>query len=151
LLILRYSWLQPKANATGQLLEGLNWRITYADGSGAAGVVYADDATIGGVAVASQAVQTATSVSPAFSTETGHGIRGLGFSNMNTVRPTKQKTWFENVKSCLAKPLFTANLKKMATGSFDFGFVDGQKYVEPLRYAPVNTLRGYWEFIVTGY
>jgi hypothetical protein len=46
--------------------------------------VYADDATIGWVAVTGQAVQAATSVSPAFSTETGHGILGLGFSNMNT-------------------------------------------------------------------
>jgi aspergillopepsin I len=39
----------------------------------------------------------------------------------------------------------------METSSFDFSFVDEQKYVKPLRYVPVNTSRGYWEFTVTEY
>jgi aspergillopepsin I len=49
------------------------------------------------------------------------GLVGLAFSNINTVTPTAQKTFFDTVKSSLSSALFAADLKKGAAGSYDFG------------------------------
>jgi len=37
---------------------------------------------------------------------------GLAFSKINAVKPQVQLTWFDNVKSKLAAPVFTSALKR---------------------------------------
>jgi hypothetical protein len=108
--------------------QGYTWKILYGDGSSASGLVYATEVSIGGVTVTSQAVEAATSVSTQFINQNSDGLMGLGFSNTNTVKPTKQKTFFENIKDSLKMPLFTVALKKNATGTYDFGYIDNSKY-----------------------
>ncbi|KAL2357111.1 aspartic peptidase domain-containing protein [Cryomyces antarcticus] len=71
--------------------------------------------------------------------------------SINTVQPTQQITFFDAVKSTLAKPLFTAHLKKGAPGSYDFGYIDTSKYTGSITYADVDTSNGLWEFAATGY
>lgn len=137
-LISKRSWvfstLTPSSESTGHTLynpadsgtkkDGYTWNITYGDGSGAAGVVYADKVVVGGVTATSQAVEAATSVSSEFTQDTKNdGLLGLAFSSINTVEPVQQTTFFDTVKDTLAKKLFTADLKKGTAGSYGFGYV----------------------------
>lgn len=136
---------------TGTEKKGFSWKITYGDGTGASGLVYEDAVRIGPVTAKAQAVEVATQISAQFHQERSDGLLGLGFGKTNTVKPDRQQTWFENVLPQLAAPLFTAALKKNATGSYDFGFIDPAKYQGDIQYAPINTTRGYWEYQAVGY
>ncbi|KAK1814060.1 hypothetical protein LTR12_011578 [Friedmanniomyces endolithicus] len=137
---------------SGQIESGSTWNISYGDGSGAAGDVYADTVVVGGVTATSQAVEAATSVSAQFQQDTNNdGLLGLAFSSINTVSPTPQNTFFDTVKSSLAKALFTADLKAGAAGSYDFGYIDNSKYTGAITYVPVSTTNGFWEFTAGGY
>lgn len=60
-------------------------------------------------------------------------------------------TFFDDIKSTLSAPLFTADLKKGIPGSYDFGFIDDSKYTGDITYVPVNTRQGYWGFTLDGY
>ena len=137
---------------SGKKISGASWQISYGDGSGAGGDVYADKVVVGGVTATSQAVEAATSVSAQFTQDTNNdGLLGLAFSSINTVKPTQQTTFFDTVKSSLAKPLFTADLKKGTAGTYDFGYIDSSKYTGSITYVPVNTANGFWQFTAGGY
>lgn len=70
---------------------------------------------------------------------------------LNAVKPTKQLTFFDNAKPTLSTPLFTADLKKNAPGTYNFGFIDNSKYTGTITYVPVDSSRGFWEFTCSGY
>ncbi|AEO71025.1 uncharacterized protein THITE_2092533 [Thermothielavioides terrestris NRRL 8126] len=142
----------PNKSSTAKLLEGHTWSITYGDGSASRGNVYIDNFTVGGLTAEKQAVQCAQQVSASFTRETHvDGLIGLGFSTLNTVSPKSQLTFFDNVKSGLDSPVFTADLKHGAAGTYDFGFVDKAKYSGEITYVPVNPDPGYWAFNSSGY
>lgn len=135
-----------------KLKSGYTWKISYGDGSGASGKVYADKVVVGGVTATTQAVEAATSVSSAFSGDTDtDGLLGLAFSTLNTVSPTKQTTFFDTVKSSLALPLFAANLKYHAAGSYDFGKIDTTKYTGAITYVAADSSQGWWGVSATAY
>ncbi|KAG9953633.1 aspartyl protease, partial [Aureobasidium melanogenum] len=138
--------------AHGRRLSGETWDISYGDGSGASGVVYADKVVVGAVTATSQAVEAATSISAQFQQDTNNdGLLGLAFSSINTVSPDQQTTFFDTVKNTLARKLFTVDLKKGGPGSYDFGYIDTSKYTGAITYVPVNTRNGFWQFTTTGY
>ncbi|KAF1993864.1 Asp-domain-containing protein [Amniculicola lignicola CBS 123094] len=140
-----------KATAAKKL-SGETWKISYGDGSGAAGAVYADTVVVGPVTATSQAVEAATSISSAFVADTDtDGLLGLAFSTINTVSPSPAKTFFDNVKASLPSPVFVATLKYKAAGTYDFGYIDSAKYTGAITYVPVKTSNGFWEFTATGY
>lgn len=131
---------------------GETWSISYGDGSSSSGIVYSDVVAVGGLSFPTQGVESAKIVSSAFSSVPGSsGLIGLAFGPLNTVRPYKQKTFLENIRSQLAMPLFTANLKKGAPGTYNFGYIDSTQYTGSIAYAPVSTSRGLWEFTASGY
>jgi aspergillopepsin I len=102
----------PNKSSTAKLLDGHSWSITYGDGSGSRGNVYTDNVTVGGLTVTSQAIECAQQVSSSFTSEDHiDGLVGLGFSTLNTVSPKSQLTFFDNAKSTLDSPVFTADLK----------------------------------------
>ncbi|RMZ68651.1 aspartic endopeptidase pep1 [Pyrenophora seminiperda CCB06] len=156
-----YSSLQSRTQLSGhsyytanpaKILSGYSWRISYGDGSSASGKVYADTVTIGGVTATSQAVEAATAISSSFSQDVDtDGLVGLAFSSINTVSPRKQTTFFDTVKSQLAKPLFAAALKYHAAGTYDFGFLDSSKYTGSITYTPVDSSQGFWGFTASAY
>ncbi len=102
----------PNSSTSASLLSGYSWSISYGDGSSSSGDVYKDVVTIGGVTVSNQSVETAQQVSSSFTTESQiDGLLGLGFDSLNTVSPSAQPTFFDNIKGSLDSPLFTADLK----------------------------------------
>lgn len=99
-----------------------------------------------GLIVENQAIEIATKVSDAFLSDPSDGLLGLSFSNVNTVTPDQQKTFFDNAKPNLDSPLFTAYLPKGADGSLTFGTIDSSKYTGTIQYADVDDSNGFWEF-----
>jgi len=137
----------PSKSKTFKPLQGASFTISYGDGSGAAGNVGTDTVNIGGATVTGQAIEMATAVSSSFVQDTqSNGLVGLAFSKLNTVKPTQQKTFFDNAISTLAQPVFTADLRKAAVGAYEFGNIDSTKFNGSLSWAAVNTTQGFWQF-----
>ncbi|KAI2605600.1 acid protease [Hypoxylon sp. NC1633] len=137
----------PTQSKTFALLQGASFSISYGDGSGAAGNVGTETVDIGGATVTNQAVELATAVSRSFVDDTANnGLVGLAFSSINTVQPAQQKTFFDNVMSSLAEPLFTADLRAQAQGAYEFGAVDTSKFTGDMTWVPINNTDGFWQF-----
>ncbi|KAM0463393.1 hypothetical protein ACHAPV_001938 [Trichoderma viride] len=142
----------PSKSSTSKKVSGASWSITYGDNSSSSGDVYTDTVTIGGFSVTGQGVESATKVSTQFVQDTSNsGLVGLALDSGNTVKPTKQKTWFSNASSHLAAPVFTANLNHQANGSYNFGFIDTTLASGPITYVPISTGNGFWEFTSASY
>lgn len=143
------------SSSTAKKLSGSSWSISYGDGSSSSGDVYTDTVTIGNLTFASQAVEVATTVSSEFTEDTDiSGLVGLAQSSINTVTPTAQKTWFDNIKASLAAPLFTADLKHDTKGSYNFGYIDDAAHTGTVYYADLVTsgeFGGFWTFVASGY
>lgn len=137
----------PTKSTSLKMVQGASFSISYGDGSGAAGNVGTDTVNIGGATVTDQAIEMATAVSQSFTEDTNNnGLVGLAFSKLNTVKPQQQKTFFDNVMPSLAEPVFTADLRKAAAGSYEFGRVDATKFNGTMTWVPVNTTQGFWQF-----
>ena len=137
----------PQKSSTFQQLDGATFSISYGDGSGAAGNVGTDTVNIGGASVTSQAIELATAVSQSFVQDTSsNGLVGLAFSKLNTVQPQTQKTFFDNAAATLPEPVFTADLRHAAAGTYEFGAIDNTKFTGSLNWAAVNTTSGFWQF-----
>ncbi|KAM4066225.1 eukaryotic aspartyl protease [Hirsutella rhossiliensis] len=121
----------PAKSRTFSAMQGSQFLIQYGDGSGAKG----------------NPVQLATAVTGQFvQDQNNDGLMGLAFSKLNTVKPQKQMTFFDTIKSSLAMPVFTADLRKNATGVYTFGSIDQSKFQGQLTSIPVNTSMGFWQF-----
>ncbi|KAH8689101.1 aspartic peptidase domain-containing protein [Talaromyces proteolyticus] len=141
-----------KPGASAKKLNGATWEISYGDGSSASGDVYKDTVTVGNVTATSQAVEAATTVSASFASDSASdGLLGLAFSQLNTVKPQAQKTFYDNVLDSLAKPVFAALLKHNAPGVYDFGFIDSSKYTGQIAYTKVDNSQGWWSFTADSY
>ena len=128
-------------------LQGATWNIMYGDGSGAGGVVGKDVVAIGSATATSQAVELATSVSASFTQDTANdGLLGLAFSNLNTVKPQQQTTFFDTIMPQLKMPVFSVDLRQNATGSYTFGAIDNTKFTGQLNTVPVQFQTGFWQF-----
>ncbi|KAK0752431.1 aspartic proteinase [Schizothecium vesticola] len=142
----------PNKSTSATQLGGHSWSIRYGDGSNSGGNVFVDTVTVGGLTVANQSIGCAQQVSSSFTREMHmDGLAGLGFGTLNTIRPQKQPTFFDNIKKTLDKPLFTSDLKHRAEGTYDFGYIDPAKHSTPITYTPVNPSPGYWTFTTSGY
>jgi Eukaryotic aspartyl protease len=132
-------------------MEGASWAIRYGDMSSASGKVFIDKVTIGGLEVPGQAVEAATNMSSSFAKGGSmDGLLGLGATRLNRIKPQAQPTWFENIRTKLAEPVFVSILKRHAPGSYDFGFLDKSKYKGELAWQNVQDVRGFWDFKVEG-
>ncbi|EHK15313.1 uncharacterized protein TRIVIDRAFT_196192 [Trichoderma virens Gv29-8] len=142
----------PNASNTSRRQTGLSWLIRYGDGSSANGIVYKDRVQIGNTFFDQQAIESAIRVSDDISDDTfASGLLGAAGSAGNTVRPDKQKTYLDNIKDQLAKPLFTANLKKGKPGNYNFGYINASEYTGDIQYAAINPKGPLWEISVSGY
>ncbi|KGQ12868.1 Podosporapepsin [Beauveria bassiana D1-5] len=142
----------PKNSNTSRLLPGQSWRVKYGDGSAANGTVYVDRAAIGPLGYDRQAIQVATGISKEIARDGFiSGILGMASSNANTVTPTKQLTLLDNIKDSLARPIFTANLKKGLPGNYNFGYINQSEYTGDIAYTPIDQAKPYWQIKLSGY
>ncbi|KAF2428995.1 acid protease [Tothia fuscella] len=133
-------------------LPGHTWAIKYGDGSGANGQVYLESVTIGSITFPHQAIGAASKISSSFSRDPNNdGMLGLAFSRINAISPKPQLTWFDNVKSKLAAPVFTCALKRKQIGTYDFGYIDPKKYKGDITWVDVKQKGGFWDFEATGF
>ncbi|KAF4342348.1 aspartic ase precursor [Fusarium beomiforme] len=143
---------KPAKSKTSKRLSGQTWSIKYGDGTGANGIVYTDKVQVGKTYVNKQAVESATEVSDGIAADKfSHGILGLAMSSLNTVRPTAQKTYFENVQDALAVPVFTANLQKGKAGNYNFGYIDQGEYNGEIQFAKVKKGSPWWQINIEGF
>jgi hypothetical protein len=138
-------------STTFKLTQNAQFKISYGDGSGAAGIVGTDKVTIGGVTVDNQTVELANAVSQSFVEDANtDGLVGLAFSNLNTVndgtKKTPAKTFFDNVMGSLDLPVFTADLDPDGTGVYEFGKIDATKFEGDMVWVPVKAETGFWQF-----
>ena len=142
----------PSKSSTSNQLQGYTWNITYGDQSSSSGNVYTDTVTVGQTTFANQAVELAEEVSTQFQQDAGNdGLLGLAFSSINTVQPQQQLTFFDNVKSSLSAPLFTADLQKGQPGTYGFGAIDDSAHTGDITYVDVDNSNGFWGFSADGY
>ncbi|QGI93565.1 hypothetical protein CEK26_006634 [Fusarium fujikuroi] len=143
---------KPDKSSTSKRLNGQTWSIKYGDGTGASGIVYTDKVQVGKTYVNKQAVESATEVSDGIAADKfSHGIMGLAMSSLNTVRPTAQKTYFQNVQDNLAVPVFTANLQKGKAGNYNFGYIDQSEYYGSIQFAKVKKDSPWWQLNIEGF
>ena len=142
----------PNASSTATYENGWVWNIVYGDGSSSGGDVWLDKVCIGGACFNNQSVETATGVSPGFTTQGGSdGLLGLGFHVANAIFPDHQNTWFENMQELLLEPLFTVDLKHKEPGSYNFGYIDPLQYYGEIGWTSAYTADGHWTFNIVGY
>lgn len=145
----------PSSSSSATDMSGSTWQISYGDGSSSSGDVYKDKVTIGNLTVTDQAVEVATTVSAEFTQDSAmSGLVGLAMSSLNTISPTPQNTWFDNIKSSLQSEVFTADLKHQKDGTYNFGYIDDSAYTGTMYYADLITgsqYGGYWTIAATGY
>ncbi|KAK7709302.1 hypothetical protein SLS64_006214 [Diaporthe eres] len=146
----------PGKSSTASKMDGSTWKISYGDGSSSSGNVYTDLVTIGNLSVTSQAVESATQVSSEFTADSAmSGLVGLAFSSINTVTPKAQNTFFDNAMPKLSQPVFTADLKHDAEGSYNFGYIDDSAHTGDIFYVDLFNssadYSGFWSFQSTGY
>ncbi|KAH8748161.1 secreted aspartic proteinase precursor [Diaporthe sp. PMI_573] len=146
----------PGKSSTSSKMDGSSWKISYGDGSSSSGNVYKDLVTIGNLSVQSQAVESATQVSSEFTADSAmSGLVGLAFSSINTVSPKAQNTFFDNAMPKLSQPVFTADLKHDADGSYNFGYIDSGAFTGEMFYVDLFNssadYSGFWSFQSTGY
>lgn len=147
----QHSAFDPAKSTTFKKVTGAQFKISYGDGSGAAGTVGTDVVTIGGVKVANQTVELANAVSQSFVQDINtDGLVGLAFSKLNTVndgtKKTPAKTFFDNVMPSLDLPVFTADLDPDGTGVYEFGKIDTTKFQGQMKWVPVKAESGFWQF-----
>ncbi|KAI0111248.1 aspartic peptidase domain-containing protein [Nemania sp. FL0031] len=137
----------PSSSSTSEKVSGATWSISYGDGSSSSGSVYHDVVNVGGVSFDSQAVESASKVSDQFAQDSNNdGLLGLAFSTLNTVTPSQEKTFFDNILDNLDVAAFTADLKYHTAGTYDFGVVDDSKYTGDIAYVDVDDSQGFWGF-----
>ncbi|KAF2749442.1 aspergillopepsin A precursor, partial [Sporormia fimetaria CBS 119925] len=136
--------------SNGQLLEDYYFRTYYADYSGAYGPVYLDTVTIGPLSVPQQAIGAAEDVWY-FDDTRADGILGLSFSEFSSIRPYPLNNFFDNLRPYLSAPVFAVSLTMNDVGSYDFGFIDHEKYASDLVWTDVNNTFGYWAFAASGF
>ncbi|CAK7265673.1 hypothetical protein SEPCBS57363_001702 [Sporothrix epigloea] len=142
----------PSSSSTSKKMAGYTWTISYGDGSSADGDIYTDKVTIGGITVSKQAVELAQDVSSSFTLQnTSDGILGMGFDSINMASPSTVQTFFGNAQSKLNSPLFTADLKFHAVGSYGFGFINSSLHTGSIVYEDVDNSNGWWSWTSSGY
>ncbi|KAI7970518.1 hypothetical protein EIK77_005236 [Talaromyces pinophilus] len=149
----------PDTSFSARYLDGHSFDIIYGNGDTEGyiecnGDVFRDVVTIGGVTAVSQAVESIVNYTTRFTTLGATGIVGIALSKNNTVKPIKQKTFFDSIKNELEKPLFIADLYLEADSHLDFRYLNKSLIEGPVTWADINTndsQQGWWSITIDAY
>ncbi|CAE6362153.1 unnamed protein product [Rhizoctonia solani] len=121
--------------------QGGEFRITYGDGSGVSGPVYADTVTVAGLSAEGQLFSpiNQTSGMEDYGTD---GLIGLAFKSISQLKaPTFIDTLFPQGK--ISKPIFSMRLASDAGSEIYIGGSNPSKYTGEITYVPVES-QSYW-------
>lgn len=115
------------------------------DGTAASGIVYFDTVRLGNFQVDNATIQSSQVVATRFEQETGlSGIMGLAKSLPNTISPPTD-SFLDLLRSQLDRPVFTADLRRNATGRFDFGYVDNNLASDNITWLATDPESPHWD------
>lgn len=136
---------EPNNSRTSEPVNGGSWKVNYVDGTSARGVVYRDTVRIGLITVENATIQSATSVTHRFEDEVGlSGMLGLAKSLPSNVEP-RHPSFLDVLKPHLDEPFITVDLKRNATGRFDFGYVNTSLARDDITWMDTNPDSPHWD------
>ena len=149
-------------------IDQATFKLRYGDDTTLSGDVGADTVEISGISVKNHIFAMPTEVSNGIHNNPADGIVGLGFQTMNSIcrkdDPSAEDpgcpqgsvadarpTWFENAKRTLQHGVFTVSMKPGVPGYYEFGSVDKSAARGDIKYTPVDSSMGFWQFSSSGF
>ena len=115
------------------------------DGTAANGIVYLDTVGMGDFDILNATIQSAEVVASRFERETGlSGIMGLAKSLPNNISPPTE-SFVEVLGPQLEFPVFTADLRRNATGRFDFGYINESLASDNITWLDTDPESQHWD------
>lgn len=115
------------------------------DGTHANGIVYLDTVRLGDFELNNTAIQSAQIVAPRFERETElTGILGLAKSLPSNIDPPTPSL-LDKLRPLLADPVFTVDMRRNATGRFDFGYIDESRAKDNISWMATREDSPHWD------
>ncbi|KAM0245354.1 hypothetical protein ACHAP5_005436 [Fusarium lateritium] len=136
---------KPNSSKTSRRLHDAEWNVEYVDGTHANGVVYLDTLRLGDLELKNTAIQSAQIVAPRFERETElTGIMGLAKSLPSNIDPPTPSL-LDKLRPLLDEPVFTVDLRRNATGRFDFGQIDETRTKDNISWMATREDSPHWD------
>ncbi|KAF5616857.1 hypothetical protein F25303_13460 [Fusarium sp. NRRL 25303] len=136
---------KPNSSKTSRRLRDAEWEVEYVDGTHANGIVYLDTVRFGDFELNNTAIQSAQIVAPRFERETElTGILGLAKSLPSNIDPPTPSL-LDKLRPLLADPVFTVDMRRNATGRFDFGYIDESRAKDNISWMATREDSPHWD------
>ncbi|KAH7263515.1 aspartic peptidase domain-containing protein [Fusarium tricinctum] len=136
---------KPNSSKTSRRLHDAEWNVEYVDGTHANGVVYLDTLRLGALELKNTAIQSAQIVAPRFERETElTGIMGLAKSLPSNIDPPTPSL-LDKLRPLLDEPVFTVDLRRNATGRFNFGQIDETRTKDDISWMATREDSPHWD------
>ncbi|KAF5568366.1 hypothetical protein FNAPI_186 [Fusarium napiforme] len=136
---------KPNSSKTSRRLRDAEWEVEYVDGTHANGIVYLDTVRLGDFELNNTAIQSAQIVAPRFERETElTGILGLAKSLPSNIDPPTPSL-LDKLRPLLADPVFTVDMRRNATGRFDFGYIDESRAKDNISWMTTREDSPHWD------
>ncbi|KAF5718004.1 hypothetical protein FGLOB1_1897 [Fusarium globosum] len=136
---------KPNSSKTSRRLRDAEWEVGYVDGTHANGIVYLDTVRLGDFELNNTAIQSAQIVAPRFERETElTGILGLAKSLPSNIDPPTPSL-LDKLRPLLADPVFTVDMRRNATGRFDFGYIDESRAKDNISWMATREDSPHWD------
>ncbi|RKL35348.1 hypothetical protein BFJ72_g8867 [Fusarium proliferatum] len=136
---------KPNSSKTSRRLRDAEWEVEYVDGTHANGIVYLDTVRLGDFELNNTAIQSAQIVAPRFERETElTGILGLAKSLPSNIDPPTPSL-LDKLRPLLADPVFTVDMRRNATGRFDFGYIDESRANDNISWMATRKDSPHWD------
>ncbi|KAM0428646.1 hypothetical protein ACHAPT_007010 [Fusarium lateritium] len=136
---------KPNMSKTSRRLRDATWDVAYVDGSHAHGIVYLDTVRMGGFELNNTAIQSAHIVASRFESNTHiTGLMGLAKNLTSNVNP-QTPSLLDSLRPHLDSPVFTVDLRRNATGRFDFGRIDESRIKDNITWLSTREDSPHWD------
>jgi len=125
----------------------------YTDSEYVSGYLVNDNLTVAGISLPNFTIQVANDTSADFPAAGVEGNLGLSFPSQGNEYFFNPTPWWLQILDQLQEPVFCASVKHGRPGTWDFGFIDRNKYEGEISYAKLDNLTvsgGKWQFTSAG-